>query len=90
MEIFKNIFVIVKQLGSKHDFFQDGASIVKSEMDLKCELMNSEANEKFKKNAKKKNLFADFEPLPIYGVMSLDDAISKYEDIIVDEFIDEE
>ena len=70
MNKLKNTYVIVKQHEGHTDFFQDFVSNNKAELDSKCEQLNKEINDGFKKNSKKNNLPSI--TIEIYSVMPLD------------------
>lgn len=80
MKNFKEAFVIVEQFGDS--FFKNYISFDKNEMDLKCEELNKEANDKLERNSKKNKL--PFIPYVVFSVVSLEEAIKMFRDDIVD------
>lgn len=88
MNKLKNTYVIVKQHEGHTDFFQDFVSNNKVELNSKCEQLNKEINDGFKKNSKKNNL--PFISLEVYVVMSLKDAVAKFGEEVANYWNDSE
>ncbi len=84
MKTIKETFVIIKQFEGQFDFFQNYISFDKAVIDLKCEELNKEANDNFKKNSKKNKL--PFIPLVIFMVLNLEEAIDKFRDNVADHY----
>lgn len=84
MKTIKETFVIVKQFKGHFDFFQNYISFDKSEIDLKCEQLNKDANDRFEKNSKKNEL--PF--IVIFMVLNLEEAIEKFRENVADYYIE--
>lgn len=82
MKTLKATFVIVKQFGDHLNFFEDYVSFNKLELDLKCEALNKEVNDKFKNS--KKTILLPYIPTVIYLVLNLEEAIEKFGDDVAD------
>ena len=74
MKNLNETFIIVKQFNGEFDFFQDFVSFDYNQIQKKCESLNKEENDIFAnwhlKNGTK------WEPIEIYKVLSLKDAIN--------------
>jgi hypothetical protein len=82
MKTIKEAFVIVNQFESYSCYFQNYISFDKEEIDLKCQQLNKEANDNFKKYSKKTKL--PFIPLVLFIVLNLEEAIAKYTKDVID------
>lgn len=77
MKTIKETFIIIKQFYGQYEFFQNYVSFDKTEIDLKCEKLNKEENDKFEKNSYKNKL--PYIPITIFKVLNLGEAIDKFE-----------
>jgi hypothetical protein len=82
MKTIKETFVIVNQVESYFGYFQNYISFDKEEIDLKCQQLNKEANDNFKKHRKKTKL--PFIPSVFFIVLDLEEALVKFSDDIIE------
>lgn len=85
-------FVIVKPFGvSNFEYFAaDFITVNKSMCDIKCDQLNATINKQWAdhnetKNAKKKN-YKPWEPILVYKVLPMDEALKEYHDMVADTY----
>ena len=80
MKNLKDTYVIIKKYEDQYSFFQDYVSFDKSELDAKCEMLNKELNDSWKKNSiLRKTIYT---PITVFTVVSLYDAIDMFTDLL--------